>query len=285
VSRRRRNDRLAWRVWQLVTGGSKRSIPADLSLAQHAEAAADDLLLGSQCKKSSGGNARNHVMTRKAIARLAGLLYLATLPTAGFSYGYVAFMPQNDPLALVAALQSGRQVLAWTVLLGAAGFIDYLLIAALFHRLFAHTSKLAADLMVLFVAASVPLSLAALAQRMDLMALLDAAPPNLASEALKLLRSEKNLFQLATIFWGLWMMPLGWLAYRSGTVPKAIGKALILGSLGYLSGFVLPLFGVEPPATVAAVLMVVTIGSEFAFMFWLIAKGDWKSELPIVVAA
>lgn len=59
-------------------------------------------------------------------------------------------------------------MLAWTVLLGAAGFIDYLLMAALFHRLFAHTSKIAADLMVLFVTASVPLSLAALTQRMDL---------------------------------------------------------------------------------------------------------------------
>src|SRR5262245_60609369 len=181
-------------------------------------------------------------MTRTATARLAGLLYLATLPTAGFAYGYVAFMPKNDPIALVAALQSGRQVLAWTVLLGAAGFIDYLLMAALFHRLFAHTSKLAADLMVLFVAASVPLSLAALAQRMNLMALLDATPSQLAPEALKLLRSEHNLFQFATVFWGLWMMPLGWLAYRSRTVPKPVGMALIAGSLGYLSGFVLPLF-------------------------------------------
>lgn len=223
-------------------------------------------------------------MTRNATARLAGLLYLATLPTAGFAYGYVAFMPQDDPSALVAALQSGRQVLPWTVLLGAAGFIDYLLMAALFHRLFANTSRFASNLMVLFVAASVPLSLAALAQRMDLMALLDAAPPQLAPEALKLLRSQQNLFQFATIFWGLWMMPLGWLAYRSRTVPKPIGMALMLGSFGYLSGFVLPLFGVIPAVAVTGVSMALTIGSEFAFMFWLIAKGAWKSEPPTVAA-
>ena len=225
------------------------------------------------------------MITRHATARLAGLLYFATMPTAGFAYGYVAFMPQKDPIALVAALQSGRHVLPWTVLLGAAGFIDYLLMAALFHRLFAHTSKLAADLMVLFVAASVPLSLAALAQRMDLMALLDSTSPDLAPEALRLLRGERNLFQLATIFWGLWMMPLGWLAYRSGTVPKLIGMALILGSFGYLSGFVLPLVGVVPAVAVAGVLMAVTIGSEFAFMFWLISKGAWKSEPPTVATA
>src|SRR6187402_1606773 len=98
-------------------------------------------------------------MTRNATARLAGLLYLATLPTAGFAYGYIAFMPKDDPVALVAALQAGRQALGWTVLLGAAGFIDYLLMAALFHRLLAPAGKIAAHLLVLFVTASVPLAL------------------------------------------------------------------------------------------------------------------------------
>ena len=106
-------------------------------------------------------------MTRNATARVAGLLYLATLPTAGFAYGYVAFMPKGDPAALLTALEAGRQALGWSVVLGAAGFVDYLLLAALFHRLLAPTGKVAADLLVLFVAASVPLALAALAHRLD----------------------------------------------------------------------------------------------------------------------
>ena len=223
-------------------------------------------------------------MTRNATARLAGLLYFATLPTAGFAYGYVAFMPKDDPAALLASLEAGRQVLGWTVLLGAAGFIDYLLMAALFHRLLAPAGKVAADLLVLFVVASVPLALAALAQRMDLMALLDARSPVLISEAPKLLRSEANLFQFATIFWGLWMMPLGWLSYRSGLVPTLIGIGMILGGFGYLSGFVLPVLGIVPPAAVGSVLMAVTLVSEFAFMFWLIIKGAGSREVEPAAA-
>ena len=81
------------------------------------------------------------------------------------------------------------------------------------------------------------------------------------------------MFQLETIFWGLWMMPLGWLSYRSGLVPAVIGIGMILGGFGYLSGFVLPVLGIVPPAAVNVVLMAVTLVSEFAFMFWLIAKG------------
>lgn len=212
-------------------------------------------------------------MTRNATARLGGWLYLATLPTAGFAYGYVTFMPQADPTALVAALETGRQALSWTILLGAVGFVDYLVIAVLFHRLFAATSKPVANLMVLLVVTSVPLSLAALAERMELLALLDANASSLISEAPRLLLREANLFQLAAIFWGLWMMPLGWLAWRSGTVPRLIGVALMLGGFGYLSGFVLPLFDVVPSTAVAGILTAVTIGSELAFIFRLIWKG------------
>jgi hypothetical protein len=212
-------------------------------------------------------------MTRPTTARLAGLLYFATLPTAGFAYGFTAFMPKNDPAALLAALDAGRQTLGWTVLLGAAGFVDYLLMAALFHRLLAPAGKVAADLLVLFVTASVPLALAALACRLELMTLLDARSTDLLSDVPRLLRQEANLFQFATIFWGLWMIPLGWLSYRSGLVPKLIGIGLVLGSAGYLSGFVLPTLGIVPPAAVSGALMAVTLTSEFAFMFWLMVKG------------
>jgi len=212
-------------------------------------------------------------MTRSVTARLAGLLYFATLPTAGFAYGFVAFMPKDDPAVLLAALESGRQILGWTVILGAVGFIDYLLMAALFHRLLASAGKVAADLLVLFVTASVPLALAALAYRVELITLLDARSPQLGIEAQGLLRSEANLFQFAAIFWGLWMIPLGWLSYRSGLVPKLIGIGMILGSFGYLSGFVLPTLRIVPPPFVSGGLMAVTLASEFAFMFWLMAKG------------
>jgi hypothetical protein len=216
-------------------------------------------------------------MTRNAMARLGGLLYLATLPTAGFSYGYVAFMPKDDPAALVAALETARGMLGWTVLLGAIGFVNYLVMAALFHRLLAHAGKVLADLLVLFVTASVPLALAALAQRMELIALLDAGQLQ-AGDALGLLRREGQLIQLATIFWGLWMMPLGWLSWRAGLVPKVIGFGLIAGGFGYLSGFVLPVLAIVPPPAVAGLLMGVTLVSEFAFMFWLIVRGAGKSD-------
>lgn len=117
-----------------------------------------------------------------------------------------------------------------------------------------------------------PLAFAALGQRLELMALIDASQLT-AAEATRLLQREANLFQLASIFWGLWMMPLGWLSYRSELVPNVIGISLIAGGFGYLASFVLPVLSIDAPAAVGGVLMAVTLASEFAFIFWLIAKG------------
>jgi len=194
-------------------------------------------------------------------------------------------MPEDDPAALLAALQLGRQALDWSILLGAIGFVIYLLLAAAFHRLLSPVSKIGADLLVLFVAASVPLALMGMAYRMDLIALLEAARGQLPAEGMALLQSEAHLFQLCSIFWGLWMLPLGWLSYRAGLVPRWVGLLLIGGGFGYLSSFVLPVAGVATPAAITGTLTGLTVGSEFLFIFWLIIRGAGRNPEPVAVPA
>jgi hypothetical protein len=50
-----------------------------------------------------------------------------------------------------------------------------------------------------------------------------------------------------TVFQGLWLMPLGYLAYKSGLFPKALGVLLVVGSVCYLldvlAQFLAPDFG------------------------------------------
>jgi len=48
----------------------------------------------------------------------------------------------------------------------------------------------------------------------------------------------------AQVFFGLWLAPLGYLAYRSGLFPKGLGVVLVLASVSYLAdslaAFLLP---------------------------------------------
>ncbi|HXQ29193.1 MAG TPA: DUF4386 domain-containing protein, partial [Gemmatimonadales bacterium] len=73
-------------------------------------------------------------------------------------------------------------------------------------------------------------------------------------------------FLVAQIFFGLWLVPLGFLAYRSGLFPKALGVTLIVGGACYLVGmlavFLVPDFGekintlVTIPSAIAEIWMV-----------------------------
>jgi hypothetical protein len=52
--------------------------------------------------------------------------------------------------------------------------------------------------------------------------------------ALLLIDAQHYGLLIAQIFFGLWLVPLGYLAYRSGWFPKALGIALVVGAACYL---------------------------------------------------
>jgi hypothetical protein len=74
-------------------------------------------------------------------------------------------------------------------------------------------------------------------------------------------------FYIAQIFFGLWLVPLGYLAYKSGMFPKALGVLLIVGGacllVEMLATFLVPDFGeakinvfVTIPSAVAEIVMI-----------------------------
>jgi uncharacterized protein DUF4386 len=170
------------------------------------------------------------------LARLAAVLYLLT-----FAAGPAIFsgrqLISGDPAALLAELDASRTTFELVTVLGVVGFIDYLIVAVVFHRLFAPVDRTAANLLVAFVVASVPLSLAALARRMDVLLMLDSGAALREAEILLALQSARNLMATSIIFWGLWLIPLGWLVWRCGFLPRLLGPLLLLGAIYYVVAF------------------------------------------------
>jgi hypothetical protein len=89
------------------------------------------------------------------------------------------------------------------------------------------------------------------------------------SNALMLLLVDAQHYGLLTaqIFFGLWLVPMGYLAYKSGWFPKALGILLVVGAACYLvdmlAAFLVPDFGktihafITIPSAIAEVWMVV----------------------------
>jgi hypothetical protein len=90
----------------------------------------------------------------------------------------------------------------------------------------------------------------------------------LQAQAMLFLDMRQNGIFVAQVFWGLWLLPLGFLVFRSGFLPKLLGILLVIGGVGYLldSGTQLLFPGV---ATIGQFTFI----GELLFPLWLLIKG------------
>ena len=96
-------------------------------------------------------------------------------------------------------------------------------------------------------------------------ALLVATDPSYASAfgadgsdalVLLLLDLQHNGYLIAQIFFGLWLFPLGMLAYRSGLFPRPLGIVLMLGTVAYLIDVALQFLAPELADAISAPVLV-----------------------------
>jgi len=158
-----------------------------------------------------------------------------------------------------------------------ADFFDntiWVFLALILYRLLKQVNKSAASAMVVLVALGAGITMLNAGFEFEGMRVATGAV-NLAgfgaagSNALALLLVDAQHYGLliASIFFGLWLVPLGYLAYKSGWFPKTLGVGLIVGGACYLvdmlAAFLLPDVGKEIhgyitiPSAIAEVSMVV----------------------------
>jgi hypothetical protein len=80
-------------------------------------------------------------------------------------------------------------------------------------------------------------------------------------------------FVIAQIFFGLWLVPLGYLAYTSGMFPKALGVVLVIGAGSYLVDLLIALLLPDLSKQVHAPLAIAPTIAEVWTVFYLIVKG------------
>ena len=111
------------------------------------------------------------------------------------------------------------------------------LVALWFFRLFRSVDSFAAGAIAVFGmvnAVAILGSAASLATALDV-ALEPVGDPG-AAQLLYLV--SDNLWGVGALFFGLWLIPMGWCVLQSGSMPRALGWVLIVGGVGYvLSAF------------------------------------------------
>jgi len=117
----------------------------------------------------------------------------------------------------------------------------FVILALVFYVLFEHVHKSIARAMLVFVVLAVAITcISALFEFEGLRVATDAvsmdALGTVGSNAMVLLLLDSQHYGLliAQIFFGLWLAPLGYLTYRSGWFPKALGIVLVAACVSYL---------------------------------------------------
>jgi hypothetical protein len=214
--------------------------------------------------------------------RVAGLWYLLLTIIGPLPLIYVPsklFVP-GDSTATVAniAAHVGLFRLGIVAELVCAVILIFLVLA--FYRLFKGVDQHLAVLVVIlggvmpatiiFVGAVSQGGALMLAQGRDFLSVLDAPQRNALAMLFLGLRDYQNT--VAEILWGLWLLPLALLVYRSRFMPRLLAVWLVVNGVAYvllsLTGVLWPqyqdrVFTLSSPARLG----------EMALMLWLVIKG------------
>lgn len=210
-------------------------------------------------------------------ARLAGLLYLAIAVLSAFGLVYVpsVILVPGDAAATAHNLVASESLFRLGFVSTELAFTVNIFVAVLLYKLLEPVNKLMAALMVILI--SVGLAIAMLNELNQFVALL-LSDANMSSaftvtqtQALTSLFLDiyQHGFVLAHIFFGLWLLPMGYLIIRSGFLPKVIGFLLLVAGVGYVADFALYYLVPGFPVKIS----VFTFVGEVALLLWLLIMG------------
>ncbi|MDN5747372.1 MAG: DUF4386 domain-containing protein [Pseudonocardia sp.] len=224
----------------------------------------------------------------KRLARTAGAFYLVVAICGGFAHAVrlQVYVP-GDAAATAANVVANAALVRLSFVADLVDAVFFLLTVMALYQLLQHVNKVVARAMVIFVVVAVAIK--ALNLVTQLQALLVATDPAYAgafgasgSDAmvLLLLDLQHNGYLVAQIFFGLWLFPLGLLAYRSGMFPRPLGVVLMAGTVTYLLDVALQFLAPTLAAVVNPVVVVVVILSEVSMLAYLLIKGVSTAKAP-----
>ena len=225
----------------------------------------------------------------KRNARIAGFLYLHGVLAGPFILMYVP----NKLFVSGDASATARNILAHETLFQAhivVGIVAELLFVAVvlaLYRLLKGVSQELAALMVILILIDMPLAFLGVANEVATLAfvrdpgfLAVFAPPQRDALGTLLINFDQQGIFVSEVFWGLWLLPLGVLVYRSGFLPRFLGVWLVVNGAGYL---VLSATGMLAPDHYGALFSLATpvLFGEVALMLWLLIVGA-RTRAPLV---
>src|SRR6195256_323553 len=235
--------------------------------------------------QTRAGTNTSSVTSPKRLARIAGVLYLFLAIFGGFAQGFLEpkMYVAGDAVATAGNVLANAGLVRRGVVSELLGQTFFVFLALTLYVLLKHVHQSVARGMLVLVALAAGITclntvflfeaLRVATGAVDLTAL---GVPGSNAMVLLLLDAQHYGILVAQIFFGLWLVPLGHLAFKSGMFPKALGVVLIAGGVCYivdlLLAFLAPDLGLGKQIH-AYVVIPTTAIAEISMVIYLLMVG------------
>lgn len=210
-------------------------------------------------------------------ARATGLLYLGLGVTGvlGFMLIRNQLYVADDQVATLAHLADWEGLARAGIALeiGTVGF--QVLVALWFYRLFRSVDTFAAGAIAVFGvmnAVAILGSAAMLGVALEVVHGGQVVATDPAGTVQALYVASENFWAVGNLFFGLWLVPMGWLAVRSGWFPRLLGRLLLIGGVGYVASALVSYLLPGADLLVGVLVVPATVG-ELWMLGYLIVIG------------
>lgn len=228
-------------------------------------------------------------MKRKRMARNAGLIYLVVVITGMFSLAYVPkqlFVYDHAALTFKNILNN-ESLFRLGIASSVICYTAFIFLPVALHQLLKSVNELYSKLMMVLALISVPISFYNLTNKYAILSLVSDAKQapvpamdELNQQAMMYLNQYDNGIFITTVFWGLWLLPFGYLVFKSGFLPRILGVLLMLGCFGYLINFFgNTLSGSYSSLTVKKYIGLLPSIAELGTCFWLLVMGAKEKRI------
>jgi hypothetical protein len=210
-------------------------------------------------------------------ARVTGLLYLG-VAIAGF-FGFLLIRPRlfdtDDPSATLANLIDHETLARAGVAFELLIVVTHALVALWFYRLFRGADRFAAAAIAAFGLVNAVVTLVSAALLVTAVEVAHDPVGDAAANVQLLYLVSDAMWGVGTLFFGLWLIPMGWCVLRSGWMPRPLGWILVAGGIGYMLS---PFAGYLAGNTVVADALAfpASVG-EFWMIGYLLIRGVRRS--------
>ena len=216
-------------------------------------------------------------MNTNKTARTAGFLYLLLAPLGFFGGEYIpSITVPGNAVATVNNIMAHTSLFRLSILSALITPIITASVAFFLYKLFKSVNKNQATLMVIFTLAATPIAMLNELNHFAVLLLLNGTDylkvfsvDQLYSQVMFFLDLGHYGAFIAAIFWGLWLLPMGYLVFKSGFLPRIIGILLIIAGFGYVIDsfalFLLPDLNID--------ISQFTFIGELLMLLWLLIKG------------